>query len=178
MRKIIIFGSAISIFLISISFAYSQVMAQKNIAVKSTPINHIASNISNKYMTNSTQLVLTISQFIARQDTSQPTGVSPQNNRDIGRATVFLSLENRQQKNQTVIIKKIEVCNVTDNKLQSFIFQPKQIELKPLENSVLDIHLTNKIGYSGKDKVKAIITYQIGKQVNKIESEPVEVDRH
>ena len=105
-------------------------------------------------------------------------GIPPQGNRDIGFATVFVSLENHDLKNQTVIIKKIEVRNVSDRKLQSFSFQPKQIELKPLENSVIDIHLTNKIGYAGKDQVKAIITYQIGEEVNKIESEAVDVDRH
>ena len=178
MRKIIVIGSAILNCLISIPFADGQVMGQKNISVKSTPINHITINISNKPMTNSTQFVLTISQFIARQDQSQPTGIPPQNNRDIGKASVFISLENHQQKNQMVIIKKIEVRNVSDHKLQSFSFQPKQIELKPLENSVIDIHLTNKMGYSGKDQVKAIITYQIGSQVNTIESNPVNVNRY
>ncbi|MDB9437142.1 hypothetical protein PN450_10085 [Dolichospermum lemmermannii CS-548] len=116
--------------------------------------------------------------LLSQENKLPPIGIPPQPNRDIGFATVFISLENHQQKNQTVIIKKIEVRNVSDHKLQSFSFQPKQIELKPLENSVIDIHLTNKIGYAGKDRVKAIITYQIGSQVNKIESEAVEVDRH
>jgi hypothetical protein len=116
--------------------------------------------------------------LLSQENKLPPLGVPPQANRDIGFATVFLTLENHQQKNQTVKIKKIEIRNVADHKLQFFKFKPQSIELKPLENSVIDIHLTNKTGYSGKDQVKAIITYQIGEQVNKIESEPVKVDKH
>ncbi|MFM7363953.1 MAG: hypothetical protein ACKO11_05515 [Cuspidothrix sp.] len=115
--------------------------------------------------------------LLSQEKRLPPLGIPPHANRDIGFATVFVSLENRDLKNQTVTIKNIEVHNVSDHKLQSFSFQPKQIELKPLENSVIDIHLTNKTGYSGKDRVKAIITYQIGEEVNKIESEAVEVER-
>jgi len=135
------------------------------------PSSHLQSKAVNK------KVMIKVS-LLSQENKLPPVGIPPQPNRDIGFATVFISLENHQQKNQTVIIKKIEVRNVSDHKLQSFSFQPKQIELKPLENSVIDIHLSNKIGYSGKDQVKAIITYQIGSQVNKIESEAVEVDRH
>ena len=137
----------------------------------SQPSSHLQSKAVNK------KVMIKVS-LLSQENKLPPLGIPPQPNRDIGFATVFVSLENHQMKNQTVIIKKIEVRNVSDRKLQSFSFQPKRIELKPLENSVIDIHLTNKIGYSGKDRVKAIITYQIGEEVNKIESEAVEVDRH
>jgi hypothetical protein len=134
-----------------------------------------SSNLQSKAVKKKVMIKVSL---LSQENKLPPVGIPPQPNRDIGFATVFISLENHQQKNQTVIIKKIEVRNVSDRKLQSFSFQPKRIELKPLENSVIDIHLTNKIGYAGKDRVKAIITYQIGEEVNKIESEPVEVDRH
>ena len=137
----------------------------------SQPSSHLQLKAVNK------KVMIKVS-LLSQENKLPPLGIPPQPNRDIGFATVFVSLENHQMNNQTVIIKNIEVRNVSDHKLQSFSFQPKRIELKPLENSVIDIHLTNKIGYSGKDRVKAIITYQIGEEVNKIESEAVEVDRH
>lgn len=58
------------------------------------------------------------------------------------------------------------------------MFESKQVELKPLENSVIDIHLTNKTGYLGQERVKALVTYQIGNQMEKIESEAVDIGRH
>jgi hypothetical protein len=39
------------------------------------------------------------------------------------------------------------------------------------------LQLTNKIGYIGSDKVKAIVTYKIAENISIIESEPVEVSR-
>ncbi|WP_236630661.1 hypothetical protein [Aphanizomenon flos-aquae] len=137
----------------------------------SQPSSHLQSKAVNK------KVMIKVS-LLSQENKLPPLGIPPQRNRDIGFATVFVSLENHQMKNQTVIIENIEVRNISDHKLQSFSFQPKQIELKPLENSVIDIHLTNKTGYSGKDQVKAIITYQVGEEVNKIESQAVEVDRH
>ena len=115
--------------------------------------------------------------LLSRENKLPPVGIPNQSNRDIGFATVFLSLENHQEKNQTVTIKNIEIRNASDLQLQSFSFETRQIELKPLENSVIDIHLANKIGYVGEDPVKAIVTYQIGSQVNVIESEAVEVEQ-
>lgn len=137
----------------------------------SQPSSHLQSQAVNK------KVMIKVS-LLSQENKLPPLGIPPQKNRDIGFATVFVNLENHDLKNKTVIIKNIEVRNLSDHKLQSFSFQPKQIELKPLENSVIDIHLTNKTGYSGKDRVKAIITYQIGEEVNKIESQAVEVDRH
>ena len=116
--------------------------------------------------------------LIAQEAIRPPLGVIPQTNRDIGFATVFLQLENPQQTNLNIFLKNIEIRNVSDRQLQAFHFSPQEIQLKPLENSTIDIHLANKIGYVGKDLVKAIVTYQIGKQVNTIESEAVEVDLH
>ncbi|WP_341525983.1 hypothetical protein WKK05_25935 [Nostoc sp. UHCC 0302] len=114
----------------------------------------------------------------AWQQTTLPNGVPPQLNQDIGFASVFLSLHNQTEKSQRIIIKSIKIHNVYNGQLQSFSFKAKQINLKPLENSEIAFHLSNKTGYSGQGKVKAIITYQIGNKVNIIESESVEVDKH
>lgn len=115
--------------------------------------------------------------LIAREENTAPIGIPNQPNRDIGFASAFLKLENNAEKNQMVIIQNIEIRNLSDGQLQSFSFVPKQIELKPLENSEIAFHLTNKTGYSGQGQVKAIITYQIGEKINIIESESVEINK-
>jgi len=116
--------------------------------------------------------------LLAREEKLPSIGVRPNPNRDIGFATVFLSLENHQEKNQTITIQNIEIQSKSGTQLQPFVFESRQVELKPLENSVIDIHLTNKTGYLGQERVKAIVTYQIDNQVGKIESEAVDIDRH
>ncbi len=55
---------------------------------------------------------------------------------------------------------------------------PKTVNLLPLEGVIEPFYLTNKVGYRGEDRVKAILTYQIGDRIYVIESEPVEVDRY
>ncbi len=122
--------------------------------------------------------VMTKVSLLSMEENLPPIGIPPQPNRDIGFATVFLSLENHQEQNQRVTIQKIEIQNASDNQSQPFHFERRQIELKPLENSMINIELSNKTGYVGQDLVKAIVTYQIGGEVNVIESEPVAVDRH
>lgn len=160
------------------SLVYSQVITKKSNHDKTiVETNMIITNTNTNHMISSTGLVLHISQFIAQDNQSLPTNAIQQENRDIGRATIFISLENYQKTNQTVTIQNIEVRNSSDSFLQPFVFELKQIELKPLENSAIDIHLANKTGYVGQDRVKAIITYQIGDQINVIESKVVDVDR-
>jgi hypothetical protein len=119
-----------------------------------------------------------VSQFIATEENLQPLGINTQRDRDIGFASVFIRLENNINSNQVVTIQNLEVVNVNDGKLQPFDFRPQQIHLNPLEYATLDLHLTNKTGYVGQDKVKAIVTYQIGDQVNIAESAPVAIDRY
>jgi len=87
-------------------------------------------------------------------------------------------LENHQEKNQTIIIQNIEIYSVADNQLQPFAFTSKQIDLKPLENAMIDLHLTNKTGYLGQGRVKAVVTYQIGARLDKVESESIDVELH
>jgi hypothetical protein len=132
----------------------------------------------NSTMINEKNILVKVTSLIAREEKTPPIGMPTQKNRDIGFASVFLSLENHVEKNKIVMIQKIEIRNLVNGKSQSFNFKPKRIELKPLENSQVAFHLTNKTGYSGQDKVKALITYQIGEEVKKIESQPVEIDKH
>ncbi|NMF59612.1 hypothetical protein [Pseudanabaena yagii] len=116
--------------------------------------------------------------LMAREENLPSIGVRPDTNRDIGFATVLLTLENHQEKNQKIIIQNIEIYSVADNQLQPFAFTSKQIELRPLENAMIDMHLTNKTGYLGQGRVKAVVTYQIDDQLDKVESESVNVERH
>jgi|ERR671933_143326 dissimilatory sulfite reductase (desulfoviridin) alpha/beta subunit len=114
--------------------------------------------------------------LVAREEKRSPVGVSDQANRDIGFASVFLRLENPKQVDEKLIIQKIEIRKISDGKIQIASQSPQEIYLRPLENSEKVFHLVNKIGYSGKGKVKAIITYQLGNKTYAIESPPVEVN--
>ncbi len=118
--------------------------------------------------------ILTI---LAREERRLPSGATPDPNRDIGFASVFLRIENTKEENATVIVKNIEIRNRSDGGLQMASQFPQTIYLKPLENSENVFHLTNKTGYLGKDRVKALVTYQIGERVYILESDPVEVER-
>ena len=75
--------------------------------------SHLQSKAVNK------KVMIKVS-LLSQENKLPPLGIPPQAHRDIGFATVFVSLENHQMKNQTVIIKNIEVRNVSDHKLQSF----------------------------------------------------------
>ncbi len=134
-------------------------------------------SINSINLKNINKKVMMKASLLSQENKLSPLGVPPEPNRDIGIATVFLTLENHQQKNQTVMIEKIEIRNIGDRKLQPFAFKRRKIELKPLENAVVDIRLTNKTGYVGNDQVKAVITYKIENQVNVIESKPVVVQK-
>jgi hypothetical protein len=164
--------------IISISLACKQRIANESSFGRDEASNS-ASAVNQQRDKKMSELVkVIISQLIAREEIRPPLGISPQPNRDIGFASIFVNLENHQDINQSVTIQKIEIRNIGDNRLQFFTFESRRIELKPLENSVIDIQLTNKTGYVGQGKVKAIVTYQVGNQVEKIESEVVDIDRH
>lgn len=117
-------------------------------------------------------------ELLAREERYPPDGVPPQANRDIGFASVFLSLENPKEEKATLKINSIKICNASNGQLQAFSQPPQEIHLGPLENAKVAFHLTNKTGYAGKDKVKAVVTYEIGEQIKVIESEPVEIARY
>ena len=113
----------------------------------------------------------------AREESRAPLGVPVNPNRDIGFASVFLRLENTLEKNANLLIQKVEICNVSDGETQNFSQRPQKLYLHPLETSDNAFHLTNATGYSGQDKVKAVIIYKIGSQTYVVESEPVAVER-
>lgn len=116
--------------------------------------------------------------LLAREEKSPPPGKAPTSNRDIGLASVFIRLENTQEKDINLIIKSIQIQSVADGSVQMASQSPQEVRLRPLENSENVFHLTNKTGYSGRGQVKAVITYQLEDQVAVIESSPVEVKRH
>ena len=115
--------------------------------------------------------------LIAREENLPPLGVPIDPQRNIGFASVFLGLENPQLTPVTVTVTKVEIRSLSSGKLQNFQHSTQEIKLKPLENSQVVLQLTNKIGYIGSDKVKAIVTYNIAENISIIESEPVEVSR-
>jgi hypothetical protein len=134
-------------------------------------------------MSSSSEISLKIAQFIARDDRSLPDhslsmDISPKEDRNIGRVAVFINIENHQAINQVITIQSVEILSLPDHQLENFVFEPQLVELKPLEHSVVDIHLMNRTGYSGQGPVKAIVTYTLGNQVTVLESESVEVDRY
>ncbi|WP_407897705.1 hypothetical protein [Scytonema sp. NUACC26] len=116
--------------------------------------------------------------LLAREEKTLPIGQPPTPNRDIGFASVFLRLENPLEANYQVTIQNIKIINVSNGRSQHFSYSPQKITMRPLENSEQAFHLTNKTGYVGTDKVKAVVTYQIGERVNAMTSAPVEVERN
>ncbi|WP_339376459.1 hypothetical protein [Calothrix sp. NIES-2098] len=126
-------------------------------------------------MTNNNSLIKKVT-LIARQENLPTLGIPDAPQRNIGFASVFIYLENPQLNTVIVKIRKVEICNLLDGKLQNFQSQYKEIELKPLENSEIAIKLANKSGYAVHDRVKAVVTYDINNQSNTIESEAVTVN--
>ncbi|MUG96599.1 hypothetical protein F7734_31390 [Scytonema sp. UIC 10036] len=116
--------------------------------------------------------------LLAKEQKNSPIGQPPTSNRDIGFASVFFRLSNTVEKDSKITILSIKIVNVKDEQLQDFAYSQKEITLRPLQNSEIPFYLTNKTGYLGSDKVKAVITYQIGNQIRFVESEPVTVERY
>jgi hypothetical protein len=113
----------------------------------------------------------------AREEKTPPDGVPNQQNRDIGFASVFLRLENAKEEDVSLTVQRIEIRNTADGNVQLSDSSPQQIRLRPLENSEVVFHLTNKTGYSKHNQVKAVISYTIGDRLQVIESTSVEVER-
>lgn len=123
-----------------------------------------------------TQIIKNVT-LIAKEEKLPPLGIPNKSDRDLGFASVFLRLENPQQKDVAITIQNIEIRNADNGEKQNFTYSSQNMTLKPLENAEIAFHLTNKIGYIGQDRVKAIVTYQIGEMVDFIESDVVEVER-
>lgn len=115
--------------------------------------------------------------LIAKEEKRPPLGIPEKGERNIGFASVSLRLENTQEEKVIILIKSIEIRNIIDGKPQDFNWSTQEISLKPLENAEVMFDLTNKTGYIGQDKVKAIVVYEIGDKVHSIESEAVEVKK-
>lgn len=133
--------------------------------------------ISKKNMSSEKNILISEVTLQAREEKNLPSGGQSIPNKEIGFASVFLRLENTQESNVNLIVKNIEIRNTSDEKIQIKKTSPQKINLKPLENSEEVFHLTNKTGYSEKNRVKAVITYQIGEKSQKIESKPIEIER-
>ncbi|MBE9219398.1 hypothetical protein [Dolichospermum flos-aquae] len=144
--------------------------------VLSTYANYQSDSLPAPTMNSNKSLVKKVI-LIAREENLPPLGVPIDPQRNIGFASVFLRLENPQLTPVTVRVTKVEIRNLSNEELQTFQQSPQEIQLKPLENSEVVLQLTNKSGYIGSDKVKAIVTYKIAEETNIIESEPVEVSR-
>lgn len=127
---------------------------------------------------NSDDIAISISQLICREEIQLPLGSPPQADRDIGFASVFLNLENSQEQIQTLVIKNVEIWSAVDDQLQPFSFEQRVIHLNPLEHAVIDIHLSNQIGYLAQGEVNAVVTYELDGQSHAIRSEAVEVERN
>jgi len=175
MKEQILLKGTFLIAIVSISLACKQVIANENNLVNYTEINAM-NQPNDRALSKSVKVV--ISQLVAREEIRSPSGIPPQLDRDIGFASVFLSLENYRETNKIVTIQNVEIQNASDSKMKHFDFKPRLIELKPLENSIVDIHLRNKTGYDGKYLVKVIVTYKIDGIIETIESKAVEVNRH
>lgn len=158
-------------------------------ACKAAPLaeaNHLqVSPVVETTMYSPTDISIRSVTLLAREERMPPKGVRPQPNRDIGFASVFLRIENLHKKDTTLIIRNVEIRNVSDNTLQVFSRPPQEIHsipeeirLTPLANAEIGFHFTNKTGYFGQDRVRAVVTYQIGEQVSVVMSDPVEVNRH
>ncbi|GET41149.1 hypothetical protein [Microseira wollei] len=148
--------------------------------------NHLqVSPVAETTMHSPTDISIRSVTLLAREDRMPPKGVRPQPNRDIGFASVFLRIENLRREDTTLTIRNVEIRNVSDNTLQVFSRPPQEIHsipeeirLTPLANAEIGFHFTNKTGYVGQDRVRAVVTYQIGEQVSVVMSDPVEVNRH
>lgn len=113
----------------------------------------------------------------AREEKLLPPGATPNPNRDIGFASVFLRLENLNLEKAKLIVKKIEIRNTFNHQVQMVDLSPQEIHLRPLENREESFEITNKTGYFKYGQVKALITYQTGDIEEVIESKPVAIER-
>jgi hypothetical protein len=155
-------------------------------SVPFTPANNLQVSPSiETAMPSTTNPVVRSVTLLAREERRHPVGVPSQPNRDIGFASVFLRIENTKEENTILTIKNVEIRNASDGTVQAFSRPPQEIHsipeeirLTPLANAEIGFHFTNKTGYLGQDKVRAVVTYQIGEQVSVVMSDPVEVNRH
>jgi hypothetical protein len=97
----------------------------------------------------------------AREEQRLPIGQPPTADRDIGFADIFLHLENQQELDQSIVIEQVQIVDAKNGHVYMSTQAPQTIRLRPLEYVAQDIHLTNKVGFTGKAGVQAIVTYKI-----------------
>jgi|GEM_PF-1568619 len=135
-------------------------------------------SLAKSKMSNAPVIIFSKVSLLAREENLAPLGISPNSNRDIGFASVFLNVENLREQESSFVIKNIEIRSASNIQLENFTYKTQVFQLKPLEKSQIVIHLTNTTGFSSQDFVRVIISYQINSQVNIIESELVKVNRY
>ncbi|PZV12674.1 MAG: hypothetical protein DCF22_11960 [Leptolyngbya sp.] len=114
----------------------------------------------------------------AREEKRPPIGSLPKPNRNIGFASVFLKIENPQAVEADLTIQNIEIQTIQDRKTQPFVYKSQMFHLHPLENAEQAIHLTNQVGFTNEETIRAIVTLQINGKTQVIESDAVEVQRY
>lgn len=107
------------------------------------------------------QLIMTVS-LSASEDLLPPVGIPPDPSLGKGFATVLLTLENQEASQKNITLQAIEILSDPGQQPQPFAFEPRTIELKPLEHALIDIHLINPSGFCTQHRVKAIVRYCIG----------------
>jgi len=164
--------------LVNLFYLHDQIVRQGN----SSYVNLESNKVMNPEALNSSfdneDIAISISQLICREEIQLPLGLPSQADRDIGFASVFLNLENSQEQMRLVVIKNVEIRSTLNDQLQSFNFEQRVIHLNPLEHAVIDIHLSNKIGYVAQGEVSAVVTYEIDGRAHVMRSEAVEVERN
>ena len=132
---------------------------------------------TEQMMSSPTDISISRVTLLAREEKQLPPGAAPDQNRDIGFASVFLRLKNPTEANAKLIIKKIEIRHAFNGQIQMAQLSPQEILLRPLENAETVFQLTNKTGFSRHNRVKAILTIQTGDTEAVIETNPVEIER-
>lgn len=123
-------------------------------------------------------MVTITASLVAREDRLPPLGLPPNPNREIGFATVVVHLDNPQDARQVVTLEAIDILSEPEQQPQPFVFKPRTLELKPMERSVVDIHLSNRTGFPAKGRVKAFVRYHLGSgPVATVASEAVAIER-
>lgn len=98
----------------------------------------------------------------AREERLPPLGIPLDPARDTCFATVLLQLSNPLNAAQKLTVKTIEIVGEPDKRVYPFPFKPQVIDLRPLENAVVDLHLAGRTGFAGTSRVKAVVHYQVG----------------
>jgi len=96
-----------------------------------------------------------------RQENNSPIGASPDPNRNIGFADVFLDLTNSTENNMSITIESLEIRNTQSNDVEMQLASSEELSLGPLQPLNHVFNLKKKAGYSELDVVKAVMTYRI-----------------